>query len=307
VSSAAGNAWSVAGAALRSAANAAADLVGAALPLESRDLLERVDARLADVPAQLNEYGYDPWGLRPESLRHAAIPLLLLYERYFRVSTHGIQGVPEGPVLLIANHAGQLPFDALMIATAMLMEAEPPRLVRGMAEYWLSELPFASVWAARGGGVAGTPQTCREMLDAGEAVLAFPEGVRGMNKVYAERYRLQRFGTGFMRLALETRTSIVPVAVVGSEEQQPGLANATPLAKLLNIPAFPITPTFPWLGPLGLLPFPVKYRIYFGSPMHFQGSANEDDAATLRRVDRVRAAISELLERGRRERQGVFR
>lgn len=307
MSRAAGSAWSAAGAALRSIAGAATDLVGAALPFESQNLLERVDARLGEVPAHLNEYGYDPWGLHPESLRHAAIPLLLLYERYFRVAAHGIRDVPDGPVLLIANHAGQLPFDALMIATAMLMEAEPPRLVRGMAEYWISELPFASVWAARGGGVAGTPQTCREMLEAGEAVLAFPEGVRGMNKTYSERYRLQRFGIGFMRLALETRTTIVPVAVVGSEEQQPGLANAASVAKLLNIPAFPITPTFPWLGPLGLLPFPVKYQIYFGSPMQFQGSADEDDAGIERRVDDVRAVISDLLERGRRERQGVFR
>lgn len=303
---AAGN-RSAAGSVLRSLASTAAELVGAALPLESRDLLEEVDARLARVPADLNEYGYDPWGLHPESLRHAAIPLLLLYRRYFRVETAGIDGVPDGPVLLIANHAGQLPFDALMIATAMLMEAEPPRLVRGMAEYWVSELPFASVWAARGGGVAGTPLTCREMLEAGEAVLAFPEGVRGMNKLYAERYRLQRFGTGFMRLALETRAPVVPVAVVGSEEQQPGLANATPLARLLHIPAFPITPTFPWLGPLGLLPLPVKYHIYFGAPLCFSGNPNEDDADIEDRVAEVRAAIGALLERGQREREGVFR
>jgi len=296
-----------AGSALHSAASAVADLTGAALPLATRDLLERVDERLAAVPAQLNEYGFDPWGLRPASLRHAAIPILLMYERYFRVETEGIESVPQGRALLIANHAGQLPFDAVMIGCAMLMEAEPPRIVRGMTEYWVSELPFASVWAARGGGVAGTPLTCREMLEAGESVLAFPEGVRGMSKLYAERYQLQRFGTGFMRLALETRTPIVPVAVVGSEEQQPGLANAKPLARLLRLPAFPITPTFPWLGPLGLFPLPVKYHIYFGAPMQFQGSANEDDAAIERRVEQVRTAITGLLERGRRERAGVFR
>ena len=274
----------------------------------SGDRVARIEARLARAPSELNEYGYDRWGLHPPTLARYAAPALWLYERYFRVETFGIESLPAGRVLVISNHAGQLPFDAAMIACAMLMEGEPPRIARGMAEYWVSELPFFSVAVARGGGVAGTPRTCREMLDAEEAVLAFPEGVRGMNKLYSERYRLQRFGTGFARLAVETRTPVVPVAVVGSEEQQPGIANWTSAARLLGIPALPITPTFPLLGPLGLLPLPVKYRIYFGEPIELAepGESAEDDAHIDRHVESVRGAIEGLIARGLRDRAGVF-
>jgi len=286
---------------------ALADLGGALLPLAARDLVREIDDRIRKVPTRLNEFGFDPWGLHPDTVRRGILPVLLLYRYWFRVETFGIERVPAGGVLLVANHAGQLPFDAMMIATAMLIEADPPRLVRGMAEYWVAELPFVSELAARGGAVSGTPETCREMLEAGEAVLVFPEGVRGMNKLYRDRYRLQRFGTGFLRLALQARVPIVPIAVVGSEEQQPGLANLRGLARALGMPAFPVTPTFPWLGPLGLLPLPVKYRIYFGEPMHFEGSPNDEDAVIEAKVAQVREAIEALFERGLEERKGVFR
>jgi 1-acyl-sn-glycerol-3-phosphate acyltransferase len=138
-------------------------------------------------------------------------------------------------------------------------------------------------------------------------VLVFPEGVRGMNKLYKDRYKLQRFGTGFLRLALEAQVPIVPIAVVGSEEQQPGLANWRSVAGALGMPAFPVTPTFPWLGPLGLLPLPVKYRIYFGEPIRFQGSPSDEDALIEEKVGHVREAIEALFARGLAERKGVFR
>lgn len=282
------------------------DLGGALLPLAARDLLHELDDRIRKIPTRLNEFGFDPWGLHPESVRQAIVPVLMLYRYWFRVETVGIEQVPPGGVLLIANHAGQLPFDAAMILTAMLLEADPPRILRSMAEYWVPQLPFVSELAARGGAVAGTPETCREMLEAGEAVLVFPEGVRGMNKLYKDRYKLQRFGTGFLRLALQAQVPIVPIAVVGSEEQQPGLANWRGLGQALGMPAFPITPTFPWLGPLGLLPLPVKYRIYFGEPMHFQGSPADEDAVIEAQVARVREAIEALFARGLAERKGVF-
>jgi 1-acyl-sn-glycerol-3-phosphate acyltransferase len=283
------------------------DLAGALVPLSLRDLAAELDDRIRKIPTQLNEFGYDPWGLHPATVRRSLLPVLFLYRYYFRVETHDIGRIPSGGLLLISNHAGQLPLDATMISAAMLLEAEPPRIVRGMAEYWVSQLPFVSEMAARGGAVAGTPETCREMLEAGEAVMAFPEGVRGMNKLYRDRYQLMRFGLGFMRLALEAQVPVVPVAVVGSEEQQPGLANWERLGRALGMPAFPVTPTFPWLGPLGLLPLPVKYHIYFGEPLHFEGSPVDEDAVIQQKVDRVRQAIGDLLERGRKERRGVFR
>jgi 1-acyl-sn-glycerol-3-phosphate acyltransferase len=283
------------------------DLVGAFLPLSARELERELADRLHKAPLRLNEFGFDPYGLSPAWWSRALLPLVLLYRYYFRVETFGVDRVPAGRVLVVANHAGQLPFDGAMLGVALLLEADPPRIARAMGEYWIPNLPWVSIAAARVGALVGTPVNCVHMLENGECVTVFPEGVRGMNKLYAQRYQLQRFGTGFMRLALETATPIVPVGIVGSEEQQPGFANLGRLGRLLGMPAFPITATFPWLGPLGLLPLPVKYRIYFGEPLSFQGDASEDDEVVEEKVDRVKSEIIALLERGRRERRGVFR
>jgi 1-acyl-sn-glycerol-3-phosphate acyltransferase len=284
-----------------------AERLVAALPAQLRALDEQIGERLARIPSALNEYGVDRFGMEPRSVQRQLLPAALLYRYYFRVETTGIEAVPEGRVLLIANHAGQLPFDAMMLSVAMLLEAEPPRLARGLGEYWIPRLPFVSEAATRMGALVGTPENCRALLAAEECVMVFPEGVRGMNKRFRDRYQLQRFGTGFMRLALETRTPIVPVGIVGSEEQQPGIADLKPLARLLGMPAFPITATFPWLGPLGLLPLPVKYRIHFGAPLRVEGDANEDDAAIGEKVRAVRTAIDGLLVAGRSARRTVFR
>jgi 1-acyl-sn-glycerol-3-phosphate acyltransferase len=283
------------------------DLVGALLPLRARELERELADRLEKAPLRLNEFGFDPYGLSPTWWSRVLMPVVLLYRYYFRVETFGVERVPPGRVLVVANHAGQLPFDGAMLGAALLLEADPPRIGRPMGEYWIPNLPWVSVAAARTGTLVGTPSNCVHMLENGECVMVFPEGVRGMNKLYSQRYQLQRFGTGFMRLALETNSPIVPVGIVGSEEQQPGFANLGALGRLLGMPAFPITPTFPWLGPLGLLPLPVKYRIYFGEPLSFQGDASEDDEVVEEKVDRVKAAIAALLERGRSERKGVFR
>ena len=282
------------------------DLVGALTPLSVRNLQGKIEERLRKLPTSLNEYGYDPFGLKPEAMRSQLLFGALLYRSYFRVETHDVDRVPLGRILVIANHAGQLPFDGMMLSTALLLEAEPPRLARPMGEYWIPQLPFVSVLAARGGALVGTPANCTAMLDRGELVMVFPEGVRGMNKLYSQRYQLQRFGLGFMRLALETGTPIVPVGIVGSEEQQPGFANLKGLARFLGAPALPVTLGFPWLGPLGILPLPVKYRIRFGEPIRFEGDASEEDHEIEQKVEVVKNAIADLLDRGVRERTGVF-
>jgi len=271
-----------------------------------RSLQERIAERVDRVPTRLNEYAFDDQGFSPDFVKQNALPLALLYEYYFRVRPVDIDRVPKGRVLLVANHAGQLPFDGMMLSMAMLLKGEPPRIARAMAEYWVSELPFVSVAAARGGSLVGTPRNCTSMLESGECVMVFPEGVRGMNKLYEDRYKLMRFGLGFMRLALETNTPIVPVSIIGSEEQQPGLANLSRIASLLGMPALPVTPTFPLFGPLGLLPLPVKYHIYFGEPLSFEGDPSEDDAHIEERVDTVKAAIEEGFAQGLAERGGIF-
>jgi len=283
------------------------DLAAGLAPLPLRQLQRELGERIRKTPTPLNEYGYDSYGFHPETALRSMAPALFLYRYWFRVENHDIDRVPPGGVLLIANHAGQLPFDGMMLTVAMLHEANPPRIVRGMGEYFIPRLPWIGTLAARGGMMVGTPENCRQMLEDGECVMVFPEGARGINKPYSRRYRLERFGLGFMRLALETGTPIVPVAVVGSEEQNPGLANLEGLGRVLGMPGLPITVGFPWLGPLGLLPLPVKYHIHYGAPMRFEGDANDEDSVIQGKVNRVREAIHAMLDEGRQQRAGIFR
>jgi len=269
---------------------------------------DEIEDRLDRLPTDFNEYGYDPWGLNRDVVARTTLIAALWYRHWFRVETHDIERMPHGRVLIIANHAGQIAIDAVMLGTAMLLEAEPPRIVRGMGEYWLPTVPFVNVIMVRMGSVVGTRKNCVDLLQADEAVIAFPEGVRGMNKLFSQRYQLQEFGLGFMRLALETNTPIVPVAIVGSEEQAPAIANVHSLARLLRMPAFPVTLTWPHLGLLGMIPFPVKYHVYFGEPMRFEGYYNDGDDVIGEKVEVVKQRIQSMLAAGleARERRGRF-
>lgn len=258
-------------------------------------------ARLEKLTPPRNEYGVDPYGLDLEYVVAAIAPLLWLYRRYFRVQLHGADRVPnEGAVLIVSNHSGQLPFDAAMIEVGLLIEKDPPRAVRALVEKWVPTLPFVSTFMARCGQIVGTPENCRRLLAAGESLLVFPEGVRGLNKPFSQRYQLQRFGIGFMRLALESGAPIVPCAVVGAEEQAPALFDVKPLARLLGFPAFPITPT------LLPLPLPARYHIRFGEPMRFTGSPDDEDAELERKVADVERAVRVLVERGLAERRSIY-
>jgi 1-acyl-sn-glycerol-3-phosphate acyltransferase len=257
--------------------------------------------RLEKLTPPRNEFGVDPYGFDVDYMVAAVAPLLWLYKRYFRVKVHGIERVPsEGRLLLVGNHSGQLPFDGAMVEIAFLFDKDPPRAVRALMERWVPTLPFISTFMARCGQVVGTQENCRRLLAADEALLVFPEGVRGLNKPFTKRYQLQRFGHGFMRLALETGTPIVPFGVVGAEEQAPQLFDLKPLARLLSFPAFPITPT--------VLPFPLpsRYHLHFGEPLAFHGSPDEDDHELQRKVGEVEGAVRGLLARGLAERRHVY-
>jgi 1-acyl-sn-glycerol-3-phosphate acyltransferase len=257
--------------------------------------------RIAKLTPPRNEFGVDPYGFDIDYAVPALAPFLWFYRKYFRVEVFGMEHVPaEGRVLLVGNHSGQLPFDAAMIGVSLLVELDPPRAPRALVEKWVATLPFVAPFYARLGQVVGTPENCRRLLSAGEALLVFPEGVRGLNKPWSERYRLQEFGQGFMRLALETDTPIVPVGLVGAEEQAPALADLKGLARLLAMPSLPITPT------ILPLPLPTRYRIHFGAPMRFTGSADDEDAVLEAKVGEVKAALQKLLDDGRRARKHVF-
>ena len=263
--------------------------------------------RLAKTPLALNEYGFDPFGFSAHEAPRLLLPWALLYHYWFRVETHDIDRVPTGRALLIANHAGQFAYDGAMLAMAMLMEPEPPRLARGMGEYFLWRVPWMGTAASRAGSTVGTPENCLAMLENDECVMAFPEGARGANKPFHRRYQLQDFGLGFMRLALASGAPIVPVGIVGSEEQQPGLANLEKLGHRIGLPSFPITVSMPWFGPAGAaFALPVKYRMHFGEPLHFEGDAHDEDAAIAAKVEVVRDALAGLLAEGRARRAGIF-
>lgn len=277
------------------------------LPRAWQALQDEVDARIARIPTRLNQYGFDAFGLEPSLSRWMTLPMIWVYRHWLRVETRGIERVPEGPVLLIANHAGNtFAWDGAMLATALFLEAEPPRIVRGMGEYFLPTLPFFNVWMQRSGSVVGTPENCVQLLAHGEAIMVFPEGERGFVKTFWHRYELQRFGLGFMRLALETRTPIVPVGIVGAEEQSPAFANLRRVGRLFGSPAFPLTPTFPFLGLAGFLPLPVKFRLHFGHPLRFDGDAGEEDSAIEAKVEMVKDAIRALIRDGLAARASWF-
>ncbi|RMG12685.1 MAG: acyltransferase family protein [Deltaproteobacteria bacterium] len=267
---------------------------------------EDLEERVRRLPwHELNEFGLDPYGLDPEFVIAAIAPIVWLYRNYFRVETYGAEHIPEGRVFLIANHSGQIPIDAAMIGIAAFLEADPPRIVRAMFEKWVPTLPYISIAFARLGQVVGTPENARRLLHQGEPILAFPEGVRGISKPIQQRYQLAEFGLGFMRLALETKTPIVPIAVVGAEEQYVSVANLKGLGKLLGIPAVPVIPQL--LVPvLGWLPLPTKYRIFFGEPLEFSGNPDDEDAVIEEKVKVVKNAIQSMLRDGLRRRESVF-
>jgi 1-acyl-sn-glycerol-3-phosphate acyltransferase len=277
------------------------------LPAPLAELRDDVDSRLARLPASTNEYGYDPFGLDPDYSRNLMITMALIYRYWLRAEVDGIERVPDGRVLLIGNHAGNtFAYDGAMLAASLFFDHEPPRLVRGMGEFYLPRIPFFNVFMQRFGSVVGTPRNCVQLLEREEAIMVFPEGERGFLKPYRKRYQLQRFGLGFMRLALETRTPIVPVGIVGAEEQSPGLARVEWLGKLIGAPALPITLTFPWLGALAVVPLPVKFRLHFGEPLRFDGDPHDEDSAIEERVEVVKDSIRELIQEGLEEREGWF-
>jgi 1-acyl-sn-glycerol-3-phosphate acyltransferase len=273
---------------------------------EPRDIFDRftsdeVRRRIAALgPLVDASVGYDRHGLSLDALRRAAPVFELLYRHYFRVESLGHEHVPaEGPVVLVSNHAGLLPFDGAMIVTDLLLRPDPPRLARSVVDRFVGALPWVNVFMARMGQVIGRRTTVRDLLADEQPVLVFPEGTRGVLKPITERHRLQPFHPGFVREALRAGAPVIPIAVVGSDDQSPILADLKPLARLLGLPGFPITPTFPLLGPLGLLPYPVRYRIVYGEPIDLgdahRGGGAEDPQRLARLANRVQRRIQHLV------------
>jgi 1-acyl-sn-glycerol-3-phosphate acyltransferase len=251
----------------------------------------------------------DEFGLDPLATARARRWLEWLCESWWRVAVSGLEEIPaDEPVLFVANHSGLLPYDGLVVAH--LVERETLRRPRFLVADWLVTLPFAQPWLARVGGVRACRENAHRLLRMGHSVIAFPEGVKGAAKVFADRYRLQRFGRGgVIRVALEAGVPIVPVAVVGAEEAHPILFKLTTAARTVGLPFLPVTPTFPWLGPAGLVPLPAKWHVRFGAPIgtdRLGAGAAEDEVLVSRMTEELRGAIQTMVDAERHARGSVF-
>ena len=267
------------------------------------------EERLNLVANVLGAHPYDTLGFSPRTTRRALAVFKLLYRHYFRVESVGHQVIPEKEgAILAANHGGLLPFDGAMVVVDILLRANPPRLVRAIVDRWAGTLPFVNVFYSRVGQVIGTRENFRALLRSGQIALTFPEGMAGVRKKAAERYVLQKFNVGFIEESIRHRVPIIPTAIIGADDQTPILYDVKPLARLLGLPIFPITPTFPLLGPLGLLPYPVKYQITYGDPFRFfeefPPRVVEDSHAVRYMAEQVRRRIQEIVDRGILARRG---
>lgn len=254
----------------------------------------------------VDEFGFD------QEYTEAWLPIFRwIYERYWRVQTSGVENLPaEGAALLVSNHAGVLPWDGAMIKTAILEEHEQPRHARALVASFFFEMPVLAWFLRRTGQTVGHPDDAHRLLERGELVLVFPEGVKGTGKGWPNRYRLRRFGRGgYVETAIRARAPIIPVSVVGSEEIYPMIADLAPLARALGLPYFPITPLFPLLGPLGVIPLPSRWRIHFHEPVRTDlcAPAEADDQRLVMSLsDHVRDVIQQGLLEGVRLRKGTF-
>lgn len=263
------------------------------IPQEISDIVDEVS------PA-VNSFGYDKWGYSTAAAKRTLFAASWFYRHYFRVEVHGIDRVPEGRGLLIGNHSSQLAYDGMMVATAMMLEARPRRAVKAMIEKVFQRMPLINVLMTRSGQVTGLPENCERLLDDEELLMVFPEGARGSGKLWKDRYKLVDFGTGFLRLAMKKRAPITPFAFVGGEEACPAFFDVKPLARALGLPYATITPT------ILPLPLPARCSIWFGEPMVFEGTGNEEDAEVLAKVDVVKQRIAALIEEGRKARPSLY-
>ncbi len=267
--------------------------------------------RLKEIKFNDLGFGYDPFGFELESAMAAFAVAKQLHKYWFRVESNGVENIPlEGPVMIAPNHSGVLPMDALMVGVDLAIKMKKPRLMRAVVDNFAGFLPFINTFFYRCGQIIGSRRNFEELLKNGEMVTVFPEGDKGTGKPYKDRYKPVPFNVGFMELSLLCKTPIVPTAVIGAEEQYPYMFNLKPMAKLLNFPYFPVTPLLMMFGPLGAIPLPTKYHIYYGEALHFYKdhppSTVKDPETIYKLVKVVQDRVEELIDLGLKNRKGVF-
>ena len=284
------------------------------IPLRPSDEdVEAVAEALAFLRRRLTgDYHVDVFGFDRELTEQVLLPLARpLYRWWWRVRAVGLDHVPAGDgAMLVANHSGTLPFDAIMTKVALLDEHPAHRHLRELAADLALRVPFVGPLARKTGNTLAHNDDAVRLLEAGELVGVWPEGFKGIGKLYRDRYKLQRFGRGgFVQVALRAGSPIIPVAIIGAEETYPMVANVALLARIFGLPYFPITWQFPLLGPFGLVPLPSRWLIEFGQPIPTSGygpEAADDPMLVFELTDRVRDTIQQMLYRNLLGRRSVF-
>ena len=260
-------------------------------------------ARLENLHYHDEGHGYDAFGLHPDVVGLGMAITRPLYENYFRVKSAGHDHIPTtGSAILAGNHSGNLPIDGMMLWVDVLRNTNPPRVSRPIADHFVPALPWLGTLFARGGMVGGSRGNCRALLEGGNLLIIFPEGVPGIIKPWSKRYQLQRFRVGHAELAIRHQTPVVPFAVVGAEEQMPQLFASKRLGKIFGIEALPI--------PATPIPLPVQYHIHYGEPIpmneDYQPDMADDPDVVEEAAGRVQDAVNTLLQRGLKQRKTVF-
>jgi 1-acyl-sn-glycerol-3-phosphate acyltransferase len=260
---------------------------------------KEIRSRIDRLELPFNSIGVDPYGISKSHLRVSMTALAAAYRWYFSVQTRGIEHVPaHGRAMLVGNHSGGIAIDGAMVIASCLLEMDPPRLAQGMVEKFMNRIPFVSLWTSRTGQFTGLPEHAERLLNENRLLVVFPEGARGTAKLFQERNTLVEFGSGFMRLAIKTKTPIVPFAVLGGGEAFPTVLNAYKLGRLLGVPYVPIVA-------YGLpVPIPAKIEIQYGPPLSFSGTGNEDDEIVFGYVQRVKDAIAQMMAEAEKRRRG---
>ncbi len=259
---------------------------------------QEVKERVARLELPFNKYGHDHFGISRDHLAFAYSVIAPAYRHYFRMRVFGVEHVPkQGRGLVIGNHSGGIPFDAAMVMGSLLFEMEPPRHVHGMVEKFAQYWPVVSPMFSRVGQLAGLPEHAVRLLEDERLLMVFPEGVRGIGKLYKDRYKTTRFGTGFMRIALQTGSPIIPFAFIGAEEAFPTVLHLNMLARLFGAPYFPVP------AHIVPLPLPVRCAIHYGEPLLFEGNGTERDEVIESYVGQVRQSVQDLIEQGREMRR----
>ncbi|GAA0622248.1 lysophospholipid acyltransferase family protein [Sporichthya brevicatena] len=289
------------------------DALRDALGARGRDLDRKAAGALAFLRRRVSgEYEVDEFGADPDLTDHVLLaPFRPLYDHWFRVEIRGEENVPaEGAGLVVGNHSGTIPLDAIMTMLALRDHHPAQRRLRPLGADLVFGLPFVGEYARKAGVTLACAPDAERLLTGGELVGVWPEGYKGIGKPFRERYKLQRFGRGgFVAAALRTGAPIIPTAVVGAEETYPVIGNSRTLARVLGVPYLPLTPTFPWLGPLGLVPLPSKWLIEFGRPVptdHYPEGAADDPSLVFEVADQVREVIQQTLYRLLMQRRSVF-